>query len=727
MSLAKLASIFGILLIVGIAFPASFIDLGGGICVCTSCASCTDALNDTSSCTLEVRLNASEMNASGTCISDPAGFENKTFDCQGNTVRSDTQYAFILNGNDNSTIENCQVNASGFGIYFYQSDFCTARNNTVYAAGSYGIYSLMSFDNAIVGNTLHSFSGVGVMVASSDRHNVTNNTAYNLGDRGFYVYGISSYNRLTGNTAYNNSASGFEIYENLPTSYNCMDNNTAYLNSEYGFLLNRDTHGNNVTNNIAHSNTLSGFGLLYNAFNNELINNTAYNNSVHGILVAAGYGNNVTHNTAYDNTYYGIAVNNSDLTNISHNHIYSNLAALYVSSVSSTKDEYLVGNAIDSSGAYSSYTNLTINDELDAGVAYTINWSADPGNDPSGRSMFAGKCINITTISGSPSINNITWHWTDSESSGYDESTFGIWEFSGTWAAQSATSDTTSNTLNIESLSPSSLYGIFLEAASSEDDGGSSGTEDYECFTSSECGECEVCRSHECSLPPQEDACAKDSDCEKGYSCEDCRCTAEGCSHDSDCKGLGETCEDGVCVPPECTVDSNCASMGAGYTCEEYACTAPECTEDAQCPAGYTCESYVCTSPECLVDSDCASGEECKDYSCVSAPDEEGGNEEGGEEGGEPNTPPASGNMSGGQEVPGGQPSSGTSGENQAAGKEGEEGELEASSNPLADLAQGPCLWVVPLVAVAAAAYYFFFMKKDAKGGAEAPKKYKRK
>lgn len=712
--------LLGLLLAAGIGF--SFTDLGSGICTCDSCSDCTDALNNDTACTVEVRLNASEMNASGTCISDPDGFENKTLDCQGNDVRSDTQYSVYLSYNNNATIENCGINAAGFGIYFSYSNFSTARNNTVYAAGTCGIYIVGAHDNTIDGNTVHSFTANGgVMIASGNLNNITNNTAYNLSGRGFYVQGSSSYNRLSNNTAYNNSASGFEIYEFIPTSHNSMDSNTAYLNGEYGFRLSSYTHGNNLTNNTAHSNTLSGFGLMDSVFNNQLINNTAYNNSVHGILVNASSWNNVTGNTAYDNTYYGIAVNNSDHTNISYNHLYSNWAALYVSSVSSSKDEYLLGNLIDSDGTYSSYTNLTIIDEVNAGGAYTINWSA-AGSAPSGKTLFAGKCVNITTVSGTPEINNITWSWTDSESSGYEESGFDIWEFSGTWSAQSATADTSSNTLNIELLSPSSLYGIFLQAAS--EPSGSDDVGDYECFTSSDCGECELCRSHECALPPQDNACAEDSDCEKGYSCEDCSCTLEECTSDSGCSGLGETCEGGKCVPPECTADANCTFVGAGYTCEDYGCIPPECVLDSDCTgAGETCANYVCTPPECTSDSDCAEGYECKGYSCAeSSQDGEGGE---GDEGGEPG-----GNETGGGtepepgEVPGTQNAS--SGEDQAAGKEGEGGLLGASSGPLADFAQGPCFWIVPLAAIAALAYYFFFMKKAGQDEGEG-KKYKRK
>jgi len=59
---------------------------GKGVCNCSSCFDCTDALNDDTNCFSQVKLTTDIINQSGTCINNPANFNNKTFDCQGHKI-----------------------------------------------------------------------------------------------------------------------------------------------------------------------------------------------------------------------------------------------------------------------------------------------------------------------------------------------------------------------------------------------------------------------------------------------------------------------------------------------------------------------------------------------------------------------------------------------------------------------------------------------------------------
>ncbi|MFN3528252.1 MAG: hypothetical protein ACK4YO_04040, partial [Candidatus Altarchaeaceae archaeon] len=51
---------------------------GAGNCECSSCSDCTDALN-ADEC-INVKLTTDIIDHSGTCINNPANFNNKIFD-----------------------------------------------------------------------------------------------------------------------------------------------------------------------------------------------------------------------------------------------------------------------------------------------------------------------------------------------------------------------------------------------------------------------------------------------------------------------------------------------------------------------------------------------------------------------------------------------------------------------------------------------------------------------
>ncbi len=113
------------------------------------------------------------------------------------------------------------------------------------------------------------------------------------------------------------------------------------------------------------------------------------------------------------------------------------------------------------SGTTQNFTNLSINDTLDSLSGYMINWTVNSSVLPTDRNSFREKFVNISTLNGTVSIDNIVWHWRDTELTGYDESLFELWKYNSTgWTMLNSTPDVISNELSLTSMDPASDYGI---------------------------------------------------------------------------------------------------------------------------------------------------------------------------------------------------------------------------------------------------------------------------
>jgi|GEM_PF-1482366 len=182
-------------------------------CTCTSCDDCEAKLNDPL-CT-EVKLTTNITDYAGTCITNPANFSNKIFDCQGNTIDGDGSmtndyrpYGIDLTGKSGNTIKNCVFRDFFSGIYLKSSSNNTLTNNTVISTW-YGIRLESSSTNNIINNNA-SLNGEGIYLSySSNNNTLTNNTAnLNIGTYGYGIWLWDSYNNiLTNNKACKNSFS----------------------------------------------------------------------------------------------------------------------------------------------------------------------------------------------------------------------------------------------------------------------------------------------------------------------------------------------------------------------------------------------------------------------------------------------------------------------------------------------------------------------------------------
>jgi parallel beta-helix repeat protein len=576
----------------------------------------------------------------------------------GNTAYANTEEGFYIGSYAyNSTIRNnIAHNNTLDGIYMTNSPECNLTGNTAADNGGSGIYLANSPECNLTGNTAADNGELGIYLANGDRVSLSNSVSYSNNDTGIRlssadnssVVNVTSYGNqgygirigsgdcnLTNSTVYRNAGgvylnggycnildntiydeSTYGIYLNM-ADYNVVANNTVY-NVTYGIYPELSLYGDYLGNTI--HNTTCGMHIIV-TWSSEIADNVIYDGD-YGIYLDGFMGMYycddllIRNNTIYEHTYYGIFSNLSTATTFANNTFYSNEYALRLLGTNYTMEAC---SFLSSSGAFSSYANLSMEDNTNTSEEYSINWSAAPSTSPTGKTSFEDKFINITTHAGTVSIDSISWFWDGSEASGHDESTFELWVYnsSGDWSLLNDTPDTTSNVIMQYDTNPASIYGLF-ETPSTGESGGSDS--DFECFTSSGCPDCYICRDHECTLP--KDSCASASDCSGDspfYYCSECACTGYECNEDEDCEA-GYSCRNGECIPPECLVDGDCEHLGEGHGCVDYECTPPECLNNSDCEpfgAGYYCLNYECIPPECFGDADCPEGKMCENYNCV--------------------------------------------------------------------------------------------------------------
>ena len=163
-------------------------------CTCNSCTDCNNKLNN-ASCTI-VKLTADITNHAGTCIDNPANFNNKTFDCQGHTIEgngSESDYGIYLNGKSGNMIKNCVVTHFTYGIYLDNTSFCNLTNNKIIKNIFKGI-AVNSSNNIIIKNN-EFYENMLVLVYS----NYTT-IQDNLFNKGEIILSVSGHNTIKSNT-----------------------------------------------------------------------------------------------------------------------------------------------------------------------------------------------------------------------------------------------------------------------------------------------------------------------------------------------------------------------------------------------------------------------------------------------------------------------------------------------------------------------------------------------
>ncbi len=188
---------------------------GGGVCICDSCGDCTVALNDNGNCSSTVKLNTS-ITTTGDCITNQANFNNKIFDCQGNTIDGDGSFGYQginLNEKQNNTIKNCIITDFAEGIHLHSSS-----------------------NNTLINNTANN-NQYGILLDSSSNNILTNNTANN-NNHGIYFGGNNNNNTMIANNLCRNFQ--YDIYVEYVEQTNATtgDNNTCLTYSNYNDVTN---------------------------------------------------------------------------------------------------------------------------------------------------------------------------------------------------------------------------------------------------------------------------------------------------------------------------------------------------------------------------------------------------------------------------------------------------------------------------------------------------------
>lgn len=141
-------------------------------------------------------------------------------------------------------------------------------------------------------------------------------------------------------------------------------------------------------------------------------------------------------------------------------HYYNNTADFQINANASPITINLSAIIFDNpAGNYQNFTNLSVNDSATS-ESYSINWAANASALPSGSTSFNQNFIYVSTTTGSPSIDHVSFNWVDSDLSSYNESQFRLFKYNGTWTDLNSTPDTVGNTLSLSNLASFSNFGI---------------------------------------------------------------------------------------------------------------------------------------------------------------------------------------------------------------------------------------------------------------------------
>ncbi|ODS38120.1 MAG: hypothetical protein A7315_12805 [Candidatus Altiarchaeales archaeon WOR_SM1_79] len=264
-------------------------------CFCSNCDECEEKLNN-NSCDV-VKLTQDIINQSGTCINNPAGFNNKIFDCQGHVIDGDNSagnndFGIDLNGKSNNVIRNCEIREFS-GVW----------------GSNWGHGKIIRLTNAnnvtIINNTIHDGNGAlaGIALSGSHNCNIIGNTVYNM-----------RYGNLYGGIYLDGTWAS--------SSNNTIANNNVTSNDNDGILV-LQSSDNTVINNTANSNNMAGIDLDYYSNNNKVINNTVNSNGDYGIILSRFSNNNTLQDNEISNNSVGIHSYQSNST-INLNYVCGN-------------------------------------------------------------------------------------------------------------------------------------------------------------------------------------------------------------------------------------------------------------------------------------------------------------------------------------------------------------------------------------------------------------------
>ena len=343
-------------------------------------------------------LNASDCDSAGISYRDAENFtvSNANF----SNVSENNIYVIDA---ENIVIDNLlsqYVSGGGTGIQIYDA------NNT-------------QISNVIINTTA---SNAAIYLSGINGLNITNAEAYNVPHNTIEIY-TSNYVNITNAIVHNVTGQGNTAID-ISGSTNVMVQNSVVSKNYHGIEI-ESCDDVLLENNTASYAEYRDFQIQQ-SDNVALIDNTAFGGGTDpGQTEAAGIG-----------------VINANISG-SNNRLYNNSHDLFLWGGSLTGYSSLVNLSATifdrPTDSLQNFTNLTIDDYLPQGEKYWINWTTNSSALPGTNTSFRGKWVEIENVSSGPTIDSLVWHWTDAELPGYDETTFAILEYDGSWSDAGAT------------------------------------------------------------------------------------------------------------------------------------------------------------------------------------------------------------------------------------------------------------------------------------------------
>ncbi|CEG14018.1 hypothetical protein MSIBF_A900002 [groundwater metagenome] len=293
------------LVILGLIFGLSSVVSACDV-FCSDCASCNSAISSASE-GQRICLNTDIINHAGTCIDDPANFENKTFDCQGYIIDGiGWGRGIFLNGKSGNEIRDCIISnfLEGIGLWF--SSFNIIDGNKVNNNSYTGIYLYFSSNNTINENKEVNSNVEGIWLLSSSSNNITGNKEVNSN----FFHGIlldyySNDNLIDNNIVNSNDLSGIKLGS---SSGNVISNNIVNNNNNQtrkaGIYL-EGSSSNTITQNQINNNWDGIY--MFSSHNNIIYNNNIVGNRQNGIHLYASFSNTIDlRNTITNQLGFGV-------------------------------------------------------------------------------------------------------------------------------------------------------------------------------------------------------------------------------------------------------------------------------------------------------------------------------------------------------------------------------------------------------------------------------------
>lgn len=177
--------------ITGRTITGNFVNVGGGVCECSSCKDCNDALAN-AACT-ETRLTSDIADTTSyvNCIQTVPS--NKILDCQNHKIiGTGVEIGIYTSSKQGITVKNCVINNFATGIFVASGTSIKLSGNTITNSKSNAMNINRGSNNIIENNNLEK-NNQGLFIYYSTGSQVNNNVLCSSFDRDIYSQGTHTF------------------------------------------------------------------------------------------------------------------------------------------------------------------------------------------------------------------------------------------------------------------------------------------------------------------------------------------------------------------------------------------------------------------------------------------------------------------------------------------------------------------------------------------------------